>query len=417
MLTTLTELLSIQSVAGNGTAQYPYGAGPAAALDHVLALCRSMGFRTKNAAYRYGYAEIGDGPEIIGILAHLDTVPAGSGWHYPPFAATLADGRLYGRGAQDDKGPVVACIYAMKDLLDSGIPLRARIRLILGQDEETGDWADMKEYCRCEQPPTLGFTPDGAFPAIYAEKGVLLLCLSAPLEGSGFRLLHGGAAPNMVADSCHAQLRDGQQLTETGVTSHGSLPWEGQNAITALLKGLAARPAPPPYAVSYMRMVGEGFHGEGLGCGEMADAISGRISVNAGLVETAEDRIRLYLDIRYPVTYRKEQVLARVSAAAAVWGQTVTCRYESPPLHIEKESPLMQALLGAYRDVTGDMQGPIAIGGGSYARAMRNIAAFGPGFPGGANTEHGPDEYIRVQELQMLREIYGNALRRLLKEV
>lgn len=113
----------------------------------MLSLCRSFGFRTKNADYRYGYAEIGEGEELIGILAHLDTVPAGEGWNYPPFAGTLADGQLYGRGVEDDKGPAIACVYAMRDLLESGVPLRKRIRLILGQDEETGDWCDISEYC------------------------------------------------------------------------------------------------------------------------------------------------------------------------------------------------------------------------------------------------------------------------------
>ena len=124
MIAALTELLSIESVSGSGDEKYPYGAGPAMALKYTLALCRRMGFRTKNADGRYGYAEIGSGPELIGILAHLDTVPAGSGWTYPPFAGTLSEGRLYGRGAQDDKGPVIACIYAMKELLDSGVPPR-----------------------------------------------------------------------------------------------------------------------------------------------------------------------------------------------------------------------------------------------------------------------------------------------------
>lgn len=416
MIAALTALLSIESVSGSGDEKYPYGAGPAMALEHTLALCRRMGFRTKNADGHYGYAEIGSGPELIGILAHLDTVPAGSGWTYPPFAGTLSEGRLYGRGAQDDKGPVIACIYAMKELLDSGVPLARRIRLILGQDEETGEWADMELYKQHEQLPDCGFTPDGAFPAIFAEKGVLLLKLTAPLAGSGFQSLRGGEAPNMVADHCRAVLCDGTCVQETGLTAHGSLPWEGRNAITALMRRLATHEAPPPYAGAYLSLLGDGCFGEGLGCGDLTDDVSGRLSVNPGRIETTDGQICLYLDVRYPVTCGKETVLTRIENAARQLGQTVTCCYENAPLYMEKDGPLMQALLSAYREVTGDLSEPIAIGGGTYARVMKNIVAFGPGFPGGANTEHEPNEYITVDDLYRMKAVYTAALQKLLAQ-
>lgn len=417
MLTSLQELLSIKSICENQTAQFPYGEGPAQALDYTLSLCQQLGFRTRNADYRYGYAEIGQGEKIIGILAHLDTVPAGSGWSYPPFAGTLAEGRLYGRGVQDDKGPVVACIYAMKALLDSGVPLPCRIRLILGQDEETGEWEDIKAYCREEELPACGFTPDGAFPAIFAEKGALLLCLAAPLAGSGFRCIKGGQAPNMVADCCQAELCTGEMISASGVTAHGSLPWEGKNAITSLMRDLALRLNAPVYAEAYMALVGDDFHGAGLGLRSVEDDVSGRVSVNAGHIETVGDHIRLYLDIRYPVTWQKEQVLTRVAQAVLPYGQSVECCYENPPLYIPEDSPLLCSLLEAYRQVTGDERPPIVIGGGSYARGMENIIAFGPGFPGKANTEHESNEYIEVDDLYRLKDIYHAALERLLHQL
>lgn len=412
MLKSLCGLLEIQSIAGAPEGAYPFGEGPARALDYVLSLCRGFGFRTKNADYRYGYAEIGEGEELIGILAHLDTVPAGAGWTYPPFAGTLADGRLYGRGVEDDKGPAIACVYAMKDILDSGIPLHKRIRLILGQDEETGDWVDIKEYCQNEEIPHYGFTPDGSFPAIYGEKGILIAGMAMPLAESGLTDAAGGSAPNMVPDRCRAVV-GGEAYTAVGRSAHGSTPQEGENAITKLMHRLAQLPRPPRFAVGYTALMGDSLCGTHMGI-DLHDEQSGLLTINAGQLAVEGGELRVYFDIRYPVTASGETVLAQMREAAAPYGLRVWKRHEMRPVYMDKNSRVIRSLLAAYREQTGDMGEPLVVGGGTYARAMANIVAFGPGRPDRASTEHEADEHLPVEELLRLREIYRAALEKLL---
>ena len=174
MIKHLQELLSIESVANHGENGTPYGVGPAKALEYMLTLCEQLGFRTKNAGGRYGYAEIGEGKEIIGVLGHLDVVPAGSGWDYPPFAGTVDNGRLYGRGALDDKGPMLISVYAARDLAkeyaEKGKTMNKRIRLIFGQTEENGDWYDMDAYVAEEEKISYGLRLTGIFPPSTAKR-------------------------------------------------------------------------------------------------------------------------------------------------------------------------------------------------------------------------------------------------------
>lgn len=417
MIEALQGLLEIESICRYGEDSYPYGEGPAKALDYVLELCGRFGFRTKNADYRYGYAEIGEGSELIGILAHLDTVPAGSGWKYPPFAGTLSDGRLYGRGVQDDKGPAIASIFAMKELLDSGRPLRKRIRIIFGQDEETGDWNDIKAYKEAEELPDYGFTPDGDFPAIYAEKGIMLVELSMGLADSGFDDVAGGSAPNMVADFCRASA-GGRIFEAHGRSAHASLPWEGDNAITRLMCQLAELPdaqEPPAFAAAYKALIGDSFNGAYMNC-DVRDEVSGGLTMNAGTLSVEDGQIKLMLDVRYPVTFDGGELLQRMREAAEPYGMTVRSPYGMKPVYMDRNGGIIKCLLDAYRTVTGDMTEPAVSGGGTYARSMERIVAFGPGFPGKPNTEHEKNENMEVKDLLALKEIYRTALERLLEE-
>lgn len=416
MIEKLRELLAIESVAQCGEGGLPYGPGPAAALEYVLNLCGSFGFTTKNAEGKYGYAEIGSGKELIGILCHLDVVPAGKGWDYPPFAGTLKDGRLYGRGALDDKGPTVACIFAMKDLLDAGTPLKKRIRIIFGQTEENGEWTDIEEYKRCEELPSYGFTPDGDFPALYGEKGILLIKLSMPLAASGFLSAEGGSAPNMVPDLCRVETEKGSFSAE-GKAAHGSAPWTGINAIAELMEKLAAEEGcgELPFVRMYRERIGRCVHGEKMGCA-FCDEESGELSMNAGLLKTEGENLELYLDIRYPVTFSEDDVLNAVDAAVSPYGASAEVIHRMRPVYMDKDGPVMRRLLAAYRNVTGDLSEPLVIGGGTYARSMDNIIAFGPNIPGHPNTEHEKNEYITIEDFEAIREIYRQALEALVHE-
>lgn len=418
MLSRLGELLGVESVAGEGTDAAPFGAGPAAALDYMLELCGSLGFRTKNCGNYVGWAEIGQGEEMMGILCHLDVVPAGEGWDYPPYALTLEGDRAYGRGVTDDKGPAMCCVYAMKDILDSGFPLKRRIRIIFGLSEETGDWEDMAHYISHEERPTFGITPDADFPAIYGEKGILSVELRLPLERSGLLGAAGGTAANVVPSRCQAAFAgaDGVPVTlkTEGKSAHASTPEDGINAISAMMELLAAQPGlRGPFVDFYQTYIGWDYYGGKMGCG-LEDEKSGKLTLNAGVLAVEGEDLVLTLNIRYPVSFVPGDVLEPIRAAAKACGMTARLTEENAPIYMDKNGPIITALLEVYRDVTGDVESqPTVIGGGTYARAMDNIVAFGPMLPGRELTEHMNNEYALIEDLFLCRTIYRKAMEKL----
>ncbi len=413
MLEALGGLLAIESVAEHGKEGLPFGPGPARALEYTLSLCEALGFRVKNAGGLYGYAEAGQGEKVIGVLSHLDVVPAGNGWTVPPFAGTVRDGRLYGRGSVDDKGPAVVCTYALRDLLDAygGRPLPKRVRLIFGQTEENGDWLDMEAYLREEGPVDYGFTPDGDFPAIYCEKGVLVLTLAMPQEASGLLSAQGGTAPNIVPDFCRAETASGSH-SASGKPAHGSAPWEGENAIDRLMEQLAREDV--PFAKAYQALFGGDVYGKKLGIAARSPE-SGPLSLNVGMLRVQEGQARLTIDIRHPETQSAQEVAAQVEAAVKPYGFQIQPYHPLRPVFLDRKGAVMERLLSAYREEIGDCSEPLAIGGGTYARAMDNIIAFGPNFPGEESREHQADEYITLENLERLRRIYRRALENLLE--
>lgn len=408
ILQALNGLLSIPSVTASGPAETPFGAETHRALDYTLDLCASLGFRTKNCANKVGWAEVGEGDEMVAILVHLDVVPAGEGWDYPPFALTEADGKLFGRGIADDKGPAIVCIYAMKALMDSGIPLKRRIRIIFGMAEEGGDWSDMEYYCQNEEAPVCGFTPDGSFPAAYGEKGFATYQMFVPLAGSGLELLEGGQAENVVADVCRAVVK-GQPLEAQGSPAHGSLPWLGDNAISHMMADLAGLPV----ADLYNACIGFDLYGERLGC-QTDDGKVGPLTVNVGKVRTIGENIVFWLDIRYPTSITAEEILDRLNATVEPLGARVVTEYYQKPVYLGADSPLITGLMDAYRQVTGDAEAEaIRLTGGTYAKAMENIAVFGPILPDRESTLHQKNEYLLKEDFFLILDIYREALKRL----
>lgn len=419
MLDALSGLVAIPSISQKGDPSYPYGQGPAQALDYVLDLCKSLGFRVKNADHIYGYAEIGEGTELIGILGHLDVVPAGDGWDTDPFEATIVGDRIYGRGVSDDKGPTIAAIFAMKELLESGRTLNKRIRIIFGQSEETGDWDDIQCYCQNEDIPDYGFVPDSVFPVVCGEKGIGIMTVSMPLKMSGFSSISGGQASNMVPDKCVAQiaLPDGsiRAMEASGISAHGSTPWEGSNAIAALMEQVEAEYGQNvPLACIYNTLIGRCFHGTHMGCA-FEDEQSGKLSMNVGRIESSADTVTLYIDTRIPVTYTAQDVFEAMKTTFSRYGMHTELLYGAKPLYLEKNGPIIKALLCAYEHVMGEVAEPVILGGGTYAKAMERFAAFGPFFPGHSNTEHQANEYYLLEDLINTKEIYRTALENLLE--
>lgn len=329
LLKSLQELLAIESVARRDQ-EKPFGNGVAQALDYTLSLCQRMGFHTKNADGLYGYAEIGEGAEIIGCLGHLDVVPAGDGWHYPPYAGTIDGGRLYGRGTIDDKGPTLIALFAAHDVAQAyeraGKPMPRRIRFIFGQTEESGPWDDMAAYVAHEEPVRFGFTPDADFPAIYCEKGILRLHLTMPLTGSGILDAKGGTVVNMVPDACTVTTAAGTYQA-AGKCAHGSTPWRGENAIDRAMEQLPAESG--PFAAAYRALFSSDVYGKKLGIA-MTSPDSGPLSMNVGLLRVEDGLIRLSVDIRHPETAAADHIAETVRRAVEPYGFTLA------PIHPEK---------------------------------------------------------------------------------
>jgi len=439
MVESLRQLIRIPSVKGEGLPGMPFGKGIAQCLETTLKLCNQLGFRTKNCNGFVGYAEAGVGEEMLGILVHLDVVPAGNGWTYPPFGGEIHDGKLYGRGAIDDKGPAVAAIYALKAVLDSGAPLKKRVRLIFGTDEES-DWEDMDYYTRNEELPSCGFTPDADFPVIVGEMGILQF--DFVLEESNYKkeveektapaakaeteaVINGGTAPNVVPDYCRAEfpLKSGGTLIieETGVSAHASTPEKGENAISKVMERLYQAKirgelncSPPMEKLIrfYHDKIGFCLHGEKLNC-DLRDEESGRLVCNAGMIRATDSGISLSVDIRCPVSFDKDEVLRRLAGEAEAYGFKIRNVTYLKPVFFDKDSNFVQTLLRVYRTATGDDGEPITMAGGTYARAMDNIIAFGPLFPGREATEHCKDEYIALEDLFKITEIYAETIQSL----
>ncbi|MBQ9015272.1 MAG: Sapep family Mn(2+)-dependent dipeptidase [Firmicutes bacterium] len=424
LIQSLRELISKKSVKYDGADDYepipdkPFGDGIADALDCALRLCASMGMKTKNCDGYVGYAEVGEGDEMLAVLMHLDVVPEGNGWDYPAFGGEIHNGKLYGRGAVDDKGPAVAVIYALKSLMDEGFEFKKRVRLIFGTDEEC-DWEDMDYYVSHEEHPTIGFTPDADFPLIYGEMGVLQAEMVMYLSGDNDLFMEGGEAVNAVPDFCRIWKESTEDLLveEKGVAAHASLPWEGENAISKAMRKLSDTcfeidPEVESFVDFYNEKIGDFLHGEGLGC-DFEDEPTGKLTFNAGTIKADSHSIRLGVDIRCPVTVPKEKLIETLQDSISEYGLELENIDWLKPVYSSVDSEFVQTLLGVYREKTGDDTEPMTMGGGTYARAMDNIVAFGPLFPGREATEHMKNEYILVDDLFAIMDVYREAIKRL----
>lgn len=430
MLAGIQESVQIDSTAGEPAADAPYGPGPKKALDWTLALGERLGLRTGNVDNKAGYVEIGEGDEMVAVLGHLDVVPAGEGWDYPAFGGEIHDGVMYGRGVLDDKGPTIGAIFVLKAIKDAGIPLKRRIRVIFGTDEERGSGCMQHYVASSEEKPVMGFTPDAEYPVIFFEKGMspVKIGVKQPKQGDIKVLeLDGGNAGNIVPKNCkivlegeheikefsdvQSVIEDGKTVvTAVGKNAHGSTPELGVNAITKLLTALADLPAGGDFAKirDFVRdELRDETNGESLGI-RYVDEETGETTVNLGLLKMNQDELSIYLDIRYPKNADPATVKRVLEEKAAKYGLEILGLEQVPMLHVPKDSQLVQLLMQVYREETGDESEAIAIGGGTYAKTLPNIVAFGPIFPGEPDVIHQPNERWEVDK--MLKAIRITAL-------
>jgi len=329
----IQEAIRIKSVEEAPLPGMPFGEGPAKALVHFLDLGEKLGFKSTNFDNYAGHIDFGDGEETL-ALGHVDVVPEGEGWDHDPYGGIIADGKIYGRGTLDDKGPMIMCMYAMKALKDSGVKLNKKIRMILGANEET-NWGCMDHYFgTLKMPqPTLAFTPDSSFPVTFAEKGIMQVTLTKNIDTKNITI-NGGKAFNSVAESCEMtfpnelldilkvrideynkkseykmEIKDGK-LISYGKSSHGARPQSGYNAISALMGILEEIDLGElsEFVTFYNSKIGTECNGVSMGIG-FEDADSGKLSLNIGKLSICDGKIELSIDMRYPVTTKKEDVL------------------------------------------------------------------------------------------------------------
>lgn len=436
----IAALCRINSVMGEAKPGMPFGEGPAAALKAALDMGEAMGFRTENFDNYVGHIETGEGEELLGIVGHLDVVPAGDGWSHDPWGGEIAGGRIWGRGTLDDKGPVLTCLHALKILRDSGVKLSRRVRMILGTNEET-NWDCMAYYLKEVKPelPTVAFSPDSRFPVIYAEKAMLQFILTRELTeaidiegGNAFNSVPSSARITLpaameealraaIAASDEAELYDcrisGDRLTLTakGISAHAARLYDGKNAVSYLMKLLSRLPLEgelKEVVDFYNARFGTCIYGELMDL-KVSDE-TGPLTLNVGRIFVKDGKLHLYCDCRMPICKEIPEVEEKVKGAIAGSGYTYAVQSTEGSLYIPKDSPLVTTLMGAYQKVTGDTQRqPIASGGATYSRTIPNCVSFGCLLPEQEDLMHKADEHVELRHLRIWLEIMVEAIYRL----
>ena len=451
MLEDICTLCRINSERSSYQKGKPYGDGPSRALSAALSMAEQYGFTINNYDNYVGTADLNDGERALDILAHLDVVPAGEGWTVTePFEPVEKDGKLYGRGPADDKGPAVAALYAMRAIKELGIPVSRNVRLILGTDEECGS-SDIAHYYAEEQEAPMTFSPDGSFPVVNIEKGRLPGHFTASFEASEklprIHSVKGGTKINVVPGKAYATIEGlddnlvrevGEKVTEeTGVSfeiqgmnetleltaegagAHASTPAEGKNAIAALLLLLDRLPFAECEQTRVIHHLTELFpwndtEGKALGVA-MADELSGSLTVAFSLLELDGEHLDASFDSRCPICGNDANVVEPIRAKLASCGMTLENKTMTPPHHVDGESDFVKTLLAAYETYTGREGSCRYTGGGTYVHDLKNGVAFGASMPETDNRMHGADEFAVIDELLVSAKIFAQVIADLCK--
>ncbi len=432
LIASLQESIRIPSTEAEALPGMPFGKAVSDALHHALETAKGLGLETADMDGYVGCIEHGSGKEMLGVVCHLDVVPEGTGWKHPPYGAVIEDGVMYGRGTLDDKGPAFAAIYALAAIKEAGIPLRRRIRIILGTNEETG-WGCMDHYKKHGEIPTLAFTPDGEYPVVNSEKGILHTTFEKRFE-SALRI-KAGTRPNVVPGRLEAfipccpckvkaaveeagldkfkfeiaEKDGGAELTVIGLDAHASMPEHGLNSIQAaftVLDKLGLEGADGEMVHVMHEALGMGMHGENMGL-DITDA-SGRLTLNPGVIDWNENGIVDFkIDVRHPISLSAEDVKAAETKALTM---PITHEHAQHGLYVPADSELVSKLIDVYSARTGVKAEPLAIGGGTYARAFENAVAFGCEIPGHPSPVHMPNEMISIEDLMFNAHMIADAM-------
>lgn len=429
-LLALQKFVAIDSVydANTITSDAPYGAGVKKALDYVAKLGEDYGFAIDKCDGRATELTIGESGPLISIFAHADVVPASGKWSNPPFSPTLKDGRLWGRGTSDDKGPLIAAFYAIKALKDAGLISKFRVRLVAGGDEERGSSCLEYYFHKLnKEAPKFGFTPDSEFPLVYGEKAMKGAIATRILDLAPIINMDGGVVSNAVCDSLVVTIKHDQNfvdffkeqkisgdissaglidiVTFKGKSSHGSLPEKGINAALLAFETLGNfynLEALKTLATSLKDPNGRSFGGY-CHSPELGDT-----TYNYGIIKYDGHVLKMTVDFRFGENTDPNACIKSLETASKM---SVTIISSTDKLLFDRRSSLVSTLMKAYRKETHDyFSKPMAIGGGTYAKEAPNTVAFGSAFKGHDGSIHAPDEYIYIDDFNKQIAIYARAI-------
>ncbi len=423
----LGALVRIPSVSEDGDEKAPYGESCLKALHTFLRMSEDYGFTTSEWENQIGCIEGCGAGEEIALWGHLDVVAAGGNWDYAPFEPTLKEGVLIGRGAQDNKGQALACLYVMRCLKELGISLRHTVKLYVGTDEERG-MGDLKKYAACHALPAFSIVADSNFPVCYGEKGIITFRLEAPWPGDGAVLsAEAGVAANVVPDYATARLRtvDGGEraLVCRGISGHTAFPEHCQNAILELTRELCEEKTvtgPEKRILQFFTRVNADCYGEALGLG-YEDEDSGKMTLVGSMLKIENGRAALTCNIRTPLTQNMDELLQSLERIARENGCQCAVEQASAPHRFPREHHVVERLNNVYEEITGKKRDPFVLPGGTYSRLLPSSISFGMGygadqdewmqpykhlFRPGHGGAHGPDECTVIDMLLQAIEIY-----------
>ena len=447
LLDAVCRLIRMESVKGMEEPGKPFGSATAAVLNEALRMASNLGFTVRNYENYVGIVDFNGAEKQLDILAHLDVVPAGVGWTITrAFEPVIMDGRLYGRGSADDKGPAMAALFAMKAVKDLGIPLQKNVRLILGTDEEN-DHADIAYYYAREKEAPMTFSPDADFPVINVEKGGLQTTFTAEWWAEKdlprIRSLYSGLKINVIPGTAEAVLESFQieeveriakecqqathvsfkvepqadgslYITSIGHSGHAAFPADANNALTAMLEFTSCLPAAESNGFQKLKRLHGLFpHGDWLGRAagvSMSDEYSGQLTICLDMLSYEEDRLMGSFDCRAPLCATEQNLHDVIKYELAKAGIEMEDKSMFTPHHVPAESHFVQVLLKCYTQYTGQPGKTLAIGGTTYVHKLVNGVAFGCTMPGTNNHMHGANEFVVVEDLVTSAKIFAQVI-------
>lgn len=448
MLEDLFELIRIPSVCSNSEEGKPFGNMSAKGLEKALEISKQCGFSITNMGNYIGYADMNNSERYIDLLCHVDVVPATENWCITePFNPVIKDGKVYGRGSADDKGPLIATLYAMKAIKDLNIPIKKNIRLVIGAAEEIGVRTELEYYYQKNSPAIYTISPDAEYPIVNIEKGSLRGELETHFEkteqlpriiriksGStrsvipgeavvAIRGLDGSVFEKIVTQKekeygikvcILSKTEDLIEFQVIGMATHAGAPEKGNNAVTAVIGLLCALPIAKTKGYIDLCNLYKIFpHGDWLGktVGIARDTEnSGHLHISLNYLDYSEDLLFCKFDSKLPVGCTEENT-KKILFDKIIEQKIGVKKMELKPAHcVSLDSELASTLLKYYELYTGEKGYGITIDGETYVHNIENGVAFGCIMPGIDNNLHMADEFMEINMILKSAKIYARAL-------